>query len=410
MDFATRCRICDRALAAFMSFGRMPIANGFRDPADARDEYFFDLAPAFCEGCGMMQLVEQPTPDMMFHDNYAFFTGTSRHMQMHFTALARVVIEGPLQGRRDPFVVEIGSNDGSLLSNFKAAGVRHLGVEPSSNVADVARGDGIDTLVAFFDSDVAGRIVDQHGRADIVLAANVMCHIPGIAGVADGVAKLLKPDGIFMFEDPYLGSMLENTSYDQIYDEHVFMFSVTSVMRTFARHGFALIDAEQLTTHGGSMRYTLALQGSRAVSPRVEELLARERARGLEQPQTYDRFRQCCERSRERLMRLLDGLRAQGRRVTGYGATSKSTTVINYCGITPDHVAFISDTTLVKQGRLSPGAHIPVRPHEDFSRDYPDYALLFAWNHEAEIRAKEQAFIDGGGRFIFYVPDVRIGS
>ena len=405
-----RCRVCDGAIVAFMSFGRMPIANGFLTAAEVPDEYFFELSPAVCGHCGVFQLIEQPPPERMFHAQYAFFSATSRHMQAHFERFAHSVMAGDLTGRSDPFVVEIGSNDGSMLRHFKAAGMRHLGVEPSANVAEAARAAGVETLNAFFDDALAGQVADTHGPADAVLAANALCHIGDLPGVARGVARLLKHDGVFIFEDPYLGAMIEKTAYDQIYDEHVFMFSVMSVRRAFAPHGLDLVDVEPQPTHGGSMRYTLARRGIREASPRVGEWLAREQAQGLDRAETYDRFRQSCERSRDELMRLLEDLRAQGRRVVGYGATSKSTTVTNYCGIAPAHVEFIADTTPIKQGRLSPGAHIPVRPYADFVRDYPDYALLFAWNHEAEIREKERAFLGRGGRFIRYVPDVRIVS
>lgn len=393
-----------------MSFGRMPIANGFLDAGEIAGEYFFELAPAFCERCGMVQLVEQPEPQRMFHAHYAFHSGTSRTMQAHFAAFAASVIGGSLRGRGHPFVVELGSNDGTMLQHFKSHGIRHLGVEPSINVADIARERGIDTVSAFFDRALAERIVAERGRADAVLAANVMCHIADLPSVAAGVALLLEPDGVFIFEDPYLGAMIEKTAYDQIYDEHVFMFSVTSVARAFAPHGLVLVDVQAQPTHGGSMRYVLVPAGSRAVSPAVERWRALEEAQALDRPATYDRFRRACERSRADLMRLLNEMRDRGRRVVGYGATSKSTTVTNYCGITRDHIAFIADTTPIKQGKLSPGAHIPVRPAEDFSRPYPDCALLFAWNHEAEIRDKERAFTAGGGRFINYVPDVRVAS
>jgi len=392
-----------------MSFGRMPIANGFLTAAELPDEYFYELAPAVCSRCGMFQLIEQPAPERMFHTQYAFYSATSRHMQGHFERFAHAVMAGPLAGRSDPFVVEIGSNDGSMLRHFAAAGIRHLGIEPSANVADAARAVGIETLTAFFDEELAGQVADTHGPADVVLATNALCHIGDLAGVARGVARLLKPDGVFIFEDPYLGAMIEKAAYDQIYDEHVFMFSATSVRYAFALHGFDLIDVEPQPTHGGSMRYTLA-RGGEGASPRVAEWLAREQAQGLDRAETYHRFRQSCERSRGELMRLLDDLRRQGKRVAGYGATSKSATVTNYCGITPAHVDYIADTTPIKQGRLSPGAHIPVRPYDEFARDHPDYALLFAWNHEAEIREKEAAFLDRGGRFIRYVPDVRIVS
>ncbi|MBS0246931.1 MAG: class I SAM-dependent methyltransferase [Proteobacteria bacterium] len=410
LTIVTTCRICGDAIAAFMSFGEMPIANGFLDPGSVGNEYFFELAPAFCAHCGMVQLVEQPAPERMFHDNYAFHSGTSQTMRRHFATFARSVIDGPLRGRTDPFVVELGSNDGIMLRHFKARGIRHLGVEPSDNVAALARGLGIDTIGAFFNRALADRIVAERGRADVVLAANVMCHIADLPEAAAGIARLLKSDGVLIVEDPYLGATIDKTSYDQIYDEHVFLFSVTSIAKAFAPHGLALADVQEQPTHGGSMRYVLVPAGSRPVAPSVESWRAREAVQGLGRPDTYERFRQNCERSRAALMQLLDDLHARGQRVVGYGATSKSTTVTNYCGITPKHIAFIADTTPIKQGKLSPGAHIPVRPAEEFSRPYPDCALLFAWNHETEIRAKERAFTAAGGRFITYVPEVRVAS
>jgi methylation protein EvaC len=404
----TRCRVCGGPIEAFMSFGRMPIANGFLNADDIANEYFFELAPAFCEQCGMFQIVEQPDSTKMFHGEYAFYSSTSRYMQTHFERFAHSVIG--MLGDSDPFVVELGSNDGIMLRHFHARGIRHLGIEPSANVAEVARGHGLSTISAFFDKSLAEQIVAERGHADAVLAANVMCHIPDLPGVAAGVKRLLKPDGVFIFEDPYLGDMIEKTSYDQIYDEHVFIFSATSVKRAFAAYDLDLVDLMPQVTHGGSMRYVFAPKGSRPVAPAVGEQLAKERARGLDRSDTYLRFKTGCEGSRATLMKLLEKLRSEGKRVVGYGATSKSTTVTNYCGITSAHVEFISDTTPIKQGKLSPGAHIPVKAYSEFAKSYPDYALLFAWNHAAEIREKETAFVAAGGRWIVYVPEVKIAS
>jgi methylation protein EvaC len=391
-----------------MTFGRMPIANGFLTRDQIADEYYFNLEPAFCCNCHMFQIIEQPARQIMFHENYAFFSSTSSYMQSHFKCFAEWVMKQFLAGRSDSFVVEIGSNDGIMLRNFKERGHRHLGIEPSKNVADVARAQGIHTVSSYFDRDLAEWIVEKYGHADVVLAANVICHIPDLSLVAAGIRRLLKPKGVLVFEDPYLGDMIAKTAYDQIYDEHVFIFSALSVSQAFASQGLQLIDVMPQNTHGGSMRYVLAPQGSYPVSANVTRLTGKECAQGLDSAPTYLQFKADCEASRDLLKRTLKDLRAKQKRIVGYGATSKSTTVTNYCGITPDLVEFISDTTPIKQGKFSPGAHIPVKPHEAFVANYPDYALLFAWNHAEEIREKETKFIAAGGRWIVYVPKVEI--
>lgn len=391
-----------------MSFGKMPIANGFLTPDQFASEHFFELSPAVCSHCGMFQLVDQPAPEKMFHENYAFFSSTSRYMQTHFKVFADVVMSQICSGRSDPFVVELGSNDGIMLRHFKDAGFRHLGIEPSENVADVARSEGIQTLSEFFSLELADRLVTQHGHADVVLAANVVCHIVEINTVAAGIARLLKPDGVFMFEDPYLGDMIAKTSYDQIYDEHVFIFSATSVKWAFGQHGLELIGVMPQVTHGGSMRYVLAPKGSHPISKNVAGLLEKEQAQGLQRAEPYDQFRRNCEASRKALRDLLESLRHETKRVVGYAATSKSTTVLNYGRIGPELISYICDTTPIKQGKVSPGMHIPIKAYNAFKAEYPDYAVLFAWNHRDEIMAKEKDYIASGGKWIVFVPEVTI--
>lgn len=403
----TECLICDSLIEPFMSFGQMPIANGFLSSDQFADEYFFELKVCFCPDCGMVQLAEQPDRERMFHESYAFFSSTSVRMAAHFTEFAELVKAQYLTAP-DPFVVEIGSNDGIMLQHFADAGIRHLGIEPAANVAQVAIDKGARTLCEFFDEELAQRIVAEHGQADVFLGANVMCHIPYLHSVVAGIKTLLKPDGIVLFEDPYLGDILEKTSYDQIYDEHAFYFSVASISYLFEQHGLEVIDVQPQNVHGGSMRYVIAHKGARPILSAVTMQRAKEEALALRLPETYDRFRQNVERSRDELMTLLRGLERQDKCVVGYAATSKSTTAINYCGITPDLVEYISDTTPIKQGKYSPGAHIPIRPYEEFKASYPDYALLLAWNHAEEIMAKEQRFKVAGGKWIVYVPKVQV--
>jgi len=403
----SKCLICGASYEPFISFGKMPIANGFLSPDQFKDEYFFELKVGYCPKCGMAQLVDQPEREKMFNENYAFFSGTSRLMAVHFAEFAEHVMKDYISSK-DPFVAEIGSNDGIMLQNFAAKGIRHLGIEPSANVAQVAIEKGINTVTKFFDEELARSIMKEHGQADAFLGANVMCHIPYLHSVAEGIRILLKPTGIVMFEDPYLGDVIEKTSYDQIYDEHVFLFSVSSINYLFNQHGMEVVDVEPQETHGGSMRYVIAHKGGRPISKNVLKQLEKEKKIGLDKQKTYEIFKEACEDSRRKLLAILADLKKQNKRVVGYAATSKSTTIINYCGITPDLLEYICDTTPIKQGKFSPGVHIPVSPYEKFKNNYPDYALLFAYNHAKEIMAKEQNFVRSGGKWIVYVPEVKV--
>jgi methylation protein EvaC len=324
-------------------------------------------------------------------------------MVEHFKHFAQWLEENYCQDA-DPFVVELGSNDGIMLENFAKKNIRHLGVEPSANVAEEARTHGVNTISQFFSPELADQIVAEYGQANAMTAANVMCHIPDLHGIADGADRLLKSTGVLIFEDPYLGDMIAKTSYDQIYDEHVYIFSAHAVANIFGRYGFELIDLLPQTTHGGSMRYVLARKGARTVKPIVVEILAKEKAQGLCDSKTYQQFKENCEASKKKLVDSLKVAKAAGKKVVGYAATSKSTTVLNYCGIGPDLIDYICDTTPLKHNTFTPGTHIPVRPYENFTKEYPDTALLFAWNHKDEVMQKEEAFARAGGQWLTYVP------
>jgi len=402
-----QCRVCGATIDSFMSFGEMPIANGFLAESNFANEYFYELAPAYCENCTIVQITEQPDPRQMFHEEYAFFTRTSSYMVEHFHHYAQWVMENHVENE-DPFIVELGSNDGALLEYFAKREIRHLGIEPSLNVANEAKKYHINCLVDFFSENVAEKICLEFGQADVIMAANVMCHIPDLHAVAQGVCKLLKPNGVLIFEDPYLGDVIKKTSFDQFYDEHVYMFSINSVSKMFSQHGLELIDVTPQTTHGGSMRYVLSRKGERNKSASLNKHLEYENSLGLRSPSVYQTFKQKCERHKEQLLEILTKKQRDGNRVVGYAATSKSTTVLNYCNIGPDLIEYISDTTPLKHGKFTPGSHIPVRAYDQFTNNYPDYAVLFAWNHEKEIINKETNYRMSGGKWITFVPDVRI--
>lgn len=392
-----------------MSFGRMPIANGFLKKPDFPTEFFFELKVGHCPSCHMVQLTELVDPSKLFHENYAYFSSISTRMANHFRDFAADVKARYLPSP-DPLVAEIGSNDGIMLKHFASDGIRHVGIEPSANVAKAAMDQGIRTVVRFFDEQAGIDLAREYGQADAFLGANVICHVPDIHSVIRGILHFLKDDGVFIFQEPYLGDILEKTSYDQIYDEHYFYFSLTSLESLFSPYEMEIVDISHQNVHGGSMRYVVARKGRREVSQAVRKQMRRETDLGMQKPEAYDNLKKNIMTSRDELVALLKRLKSSGKRVTGYGATSKSTTVTNFCGIGPDLIEFISDTTPGKQGTWSPGAHIPVVPYQRFQERYPDYALLFAWNHGEEIMEKEAAFKKAGGRFIVYVPKVKIAE
>ncbi|EKQ99252.1 MULTISPECIES: class I SAM-dependent methyltransferase [Leptospira] len=402
------CRICNDPLQKILDLGRQPLGNGFLSKDKFKDEYFFQMDVGFSEKSKMFQLLEQPEPEKMFHEEYAFFSSTSKYMEKHFKEFADLVLGSKFLSQEKPFVVELGCNDGIMLKNFAQRNINHLGIEPSRNVAAIANQNGVKTISEFFNEEVAKKIVDQHGQADAFFAANVMCHIPDIKSVVKGIATLLKPTGVVMFEDPYLGDVVEKTSYDQIYDEHVFLFSGLSIQYLFNLYGLELIDLLPQKTHGGSMRYVLAHKGAYPVSETVHTIIEKETRQGLDKLETFIKFRENVEKSKSDLVSLLKEIKSQGKRVVGYAATSKSTTIFNYCGIGPDLIDFISDITPIKQGKFSPGVHIPVKAYSEFKSVYPDYAFLLAWNHSEEIMANEQEFMKSGGKWITHVPFVRV--
>ncbi|KAA8887622.1 class I SAM-dependent methyltransferase [Nocardia colli] len=401
------CRVCGDVVIEFIDFGRQPLSDAFRAPEQGDEEFFYRLAVGRCASCTMVQLLEEVPRAKMFHTDYPYFSSGSSVMREHFENTANTFLEKELTGT-DPFIVELGSNDGIMLRTIAKAGVRHLGVEPSAGVADHARTQGVTVLTEFFEAATATAVRAEYGPADVVFAANTFCHIPYVDSIFAGLDALLTPGGVFVFEDPYLGEIVERTSFDQIYDEHFYFFSATSVHAMAQRFGFELVDVERLAVHGGEVRYTLARAGARVPTPAVADLLAEESARRLHDPATLAAFATAVGVIRTDLIALLHELKAAGASVVGYGATAKSATVTNYCGITPDLVSYVCDTTPAKQHKVTPGAHLPVRPAEAFAESYPDYALLFAWNHAQEIMAKETAFSAAGGKWILYTPNVHV--
>ena len=402
-----KCRVCAGQTEPVIDFGDMPIANAFLSNSE-ESTYRFRMKTSFCSTCALFQLENQPNPELMFHDQYPFFTGLSSAMKLHFGELVSSYLDDSHKKTENLFVVEIGSNDGTLLEFVKEKNVRHLGIDPSPNVVESSLRKGVSAEVGFFGKEVSKDVKNRHGKADFIFAANVICHIPEIVDFAEGICELLDKEGLFVFEEPYIGSMLSKTSYDQIYDEHVFIFGALSVRNIFERVGLKLVDAIPQSTHGGSMRYVIMHENQKDVSKGAQKILQGEIDAGFGSINVYQDFAAVCETRRLEFKELLTRLKSQGAKVAGYAATSKSTTVLNYCSIGSDLVQYISDSTLEKQGKFTPGTHIPVISHEEMRLNPPEYLILFAWNHEKEILAKEAALTKQGVKWIRFVPSIEI--
>lgn len=400
------CLICNYKIKVFVDFGMMPIANAFTKKPTTNN-YLFDMKTGFCPKCKMVQLLYQPPKEMMFHDNYAFYSSTSKSMITHFENLSIEVEKNYLESKND-LIVEIGSNDGILIQNFKKKGYQCIGVEPSKNVAEVSKKKGINTINSFFDLNLANKILSTQGKAKIILSANVLCHIPYIHSIFEGIKNLLSDKGVYIFEDPYLGDVLDKTSFDQIYDEHVFLFSALSVSYLAKLYDLEIIDLSPQVTHGGSMRYTLAKIGSFTKNKIVDTIISNEKKIGLDQYLSFNKFSENIDSIGKELFTLLSELKKQGKKVVGYGATSKSTTVNNYFNINSDLIDCIYDTTPIKQNTYTPGTNIPVLSYSNFHKSNPDYVLLYAWNHKDEIIKKEKKFMAENRKWITYIPKVEI--
>lgn len=400
----SHCRVSGGPLVEVLDLGMQPLGNGFVSDNTSDNEYRYRLRCGFSEQSKLFQLFEQPDPSLMFNDSYAFLSSTSLGMRRHFRELAEMCVKNYMSGKPEGLVVEIGCNDGIFLENIAGYGLRHVGVEPSANVEQIASNKGLLTVQEFFSLEIARQIREQHGAANLIVATNVLCHISNLGGIANAVDELLSDDGILITEDPYLGSVLKMNSYDQIYDEHVFLFSALSMEYAFSKVGLELIDVEHQSVHGGSMRYVMARAGSREATARTRQLLDNERLEGLDRVETYHKFSQRVKESASELRQIIIEAKDAAGSVVAFGATSKSTTIYNYANIGPDLISKIFDNSPTKIGKFSPGMRIPIVSSALFPEDASGHAFLAAWNHEKEIRDQFPSFEKSGRRWIVHVP------
>ncbi|GAA2634848.1 class I SAM-dependent methyltransferase [Streptomyces axinellae] len=403
------CRACGSTdWQNVVSLGEVPLANGFLEQGHSYDdEPRFPLEVVSCRGCRLLSLTHVVDPAVLFRE-YLYVTSPSETMKRHMRRVADLCEErfGIPAGS---LVVEMGSNTGEQLAAFQEDRMRVLGVDPARDLAAVATEHGVRTLPEFFSATSAGHIREEHGPARLILGRHVFAHIDDIADVAAGVRQLLRSDGVFAIEVPYALDMLERNEFDTIYHEHLSYFMVDTLAAFFARHGLRVLDVEHLGVHGGSILVFVGHQdGPWPTRPVVDQMREKEQRAGLHDDSTYSGFACSVEETREALTRLVGELRAEGRRIAGYGAPAKGNTLLTTCGLGHGQLEFCTDTTELKQGKVLPGTHVPVRSPSYGKEHRPDYYLLLAWNYSEEIFRKERDYLEAGGRFIVPIPRPRV--
>lgn len=403
------CRLCGGTrLTEVLGLTPTPPANAFVPPAQAnRQQECFPLDVFFCEGCGHVQLLDVVDPRILF-GHYVYVSGTSSVFVRHLADYAADLLRKfPRDDKR--IVVEIGSNDGTMLRAFQHAGRPVLGIDPAQEIAVAATKAGVPTVNGFFSLDLARKIRAEYGPAAVITANNVFAHIDDLAGAVEGVLALLAEDGVLAFEVSYLVDVYEKTLFDTIYHEHLDYHSVGPLIPFLRAHGLELIEAIRVPSHGGSIRLIAQVKGAaRPVGPSVTAALAEEHRLGLDRSGTLKSFGDKIAAVGEELRRVLTAFRAEGKRIAGFGAPAKATTLMYHFGIGPDVIDFIIDDSPLKQGLFSPGMHIPVLSSEAIAERKPDILVILAWNFAQSIIERHAAFRDGGGRFVVPLPHVEV--
>lgn len=408
MSFSFSCRSCGSNNGALiLDLGLQPLANNLLTPADlGKPEPKFPLRLAVCQSCWLLQITDLVPPVDLFSE-YLYFSSFSDALLRHSKeAVERHIADFGLDPQSH--VVEIASNDGYLLQNFVKAGIPCLGIEPAANIAKVAREKGIETIGEFFGNDVAKKLAVAGRQADLIIGNNVFAHAPYTNDFVAGLKTLLKPGGRIALEFPYAVDLVEHTEFDTIYHEHVFYFTVTALKPLFERHGLELFRVVRLPIHGGSLRLFACHRDAHPVEASLTNLLAEEAQKGIGSLRYYERFTNDVLAIKRDLCALLAQLKQEGKRVAAYGASAKGSTLLNFFGVGGESLDFVVDRSTYKQGRLTPGTHIPIVGAEELLRRKPDYTLLLTWNFADEILAQQKAYCDAGGKFIVPIPKVKI--
>jgi len=404
------CRFCDAPLVhSFADLGMSPPSNSFLKPEQlGQMEKFYPLHARVCGSCFLVQLEEFESPEQIFSD-YAYFSSYSESWLAHARAYTQAMTTRFGLGPQSK-VVEIASNDGYLLQYFVAQGIPVLGIEPAANVAKVAEEKGVPSLVKFFGTQTARELVARGTYANLLLGNNVLAHVPDLNDFVAGMKILLAPGGAITMEFPHLLKLMQENQFDTIYHEHFSYFSFLTVQQVFAKHGLVLFDVEEISTHGGSLRIFArhAQDAQPAVAARVADLLARERAAGLDGIDAYRAFGEQVRETKRGLLEFLVGAKRAGKRIVCYGAAAKGNTLLNYCGIRSDFIDYAVDLSPHKQGCFLPGVHIPVYAPGRIQETRPDFVLILPWNLRDEIVAQMAGIRAWGGRFVVPIPQVKV--
>lgn len=401
----TTCRLCgDSDLWLFLDMGYMPLAGNFLKKEQIGSAAYFPLRVYCCRSCTAVQLLDIISFDEIFRD-YRYLSSVS--LSQHFQRYAEELDKDFL--KKDDFIVEIGSNDGVLLQPLKNLGMRVLGIDPAENVAKLAQAKGLETHTDFFTKEKAKEIVSQYGQADAILANNVLAHIDDMQTVGEGITTLLARDGVLVFEVHYLLDLLKDLQYDFFYPgEHITYYSLISIIRFYEQFDMEVFDVKKIATHGGSIRvFVRKKEGKyRPQTKRLQQLLAAEELFGLTEINTFDKFKKRVFAHRKQLQKFLSSLLGEKKRLVGYGAAGRGNTLLNFCGIDKSMLEYIVDESPERYGRFTPGTHIPIVPPEFFRNDYPEYALILAWNYREMIIKKEKEYQAKGGKFIIPLPKI----
>lgn len=400
------CRICgSREVELFLDLGNQPHCNRLI-PAELanRREPYFPLRAGFCRKCTLVQIDHTIPKEDMFSD-YPYVSGTTKTLVAHFRDTAERLVRRYGLEPQD-LVVDIGSNDGTWLKQYRRFGLRVLGVEPATNVVELARADEVPTLNAFFNEETAERILADQGQASLMTAAGVFFHLEELHSVVEGVVKLLRQDGVFCVQAIYLGGMIENTAFDQIYHEHLCYYTLRSLEELFRRHGLEVFDVSVVPIHGGSLEAHVGFVGRHEVAQSVVALRADEEAKGYDRIETYQAFAENVWRLKDDLLKVLEEQRVAGKVVHSYGAPAKGATLLNSFGINTRLVALAAEKSPLKFGKMIPGVRIPIV--DEASVERPDAYLVLAWNFLDEFLKKERAFLENGGTFVVPVPELQV--